>query len=188
MSFHTLGVGRGFYLFYSQQTKQCKGLCITSAYHPSPSKDELPAIAAPCLVQKSIWHRSTQSTWAGQHTVTKTGKVPGLGNLQTRKDHFWFPLLPFFLSQSTSVCLSYFCHIPLSQARLPALPPSAVLPLTCLVTSPSLPGQVEEWWGGGCRHLWRFSSHNMGMLQLIRAAPCGHQQSQMKYSGAQQVK
>lgn len=48
VSFHSLGVGNGFYLRESsQQIKQCKGLCITSACHPSPSKEELPATAAP---------------------------------------------------------------------------------------------------------------------------------------------
>ena len=48
VSFHTLGVGNGFYLRESSQPiKQCKGICITSAYHPSPSKEELPATAAP---------------------------------------------------------------------------------------------------------------------------------------------
>lgn len=47
-SFHILGVGNGFYLRESsQQIQPGKGLCVTSAHHPSPSKEELPATAAP---------------------------------------------------------------------------------------------------------------------------------------------
>lgn len=48
VSFHALGVGNSSYLRgSSQQIKQCKGLWITSAYHPSPSTEELQATAAP---------------------------------------------------------------------------------------------------------------------------------------------
>lgn len=47
VSFHTLGVGNSFCLRESsQQIKQCKGLWIASAYHPSPSTEELQATAA----------------------------------------------------------------------------------------------------------------------------------------------
>ena len=90
VSFHTLGVGNGFYLKESsQQIKQCKGLRITSAHHPSPSKEELPATAAPLslsppgsplpysevymteqysehLSRTAYSHRDRESAWPGE--------------------------------------------------------------------------------------------------------------------------
>lgn len=92
LSFHTLAVGNRFYLRESsQQVKRCKGLCIGSTSQTVSSKEELPKccctlqpLGFPQHAQKSTWHSSTQITWEGQYAITEVGKVPGLGNLQTK--------------------------------------------------------------------------------------------------------
>lgn len=181
VSFHSLGAGNGFYLREgSQQIKQGKGLCITSAYHPSPSKEELPATAAPLslspLVPAALFrnlHDTAVPRVPEQHSIQSQRQVKCLawGTCRWGRIISYFHLLSFsflkalLFAPHTSASIFPFPRpgFQLCLLQLHFLSPPWSLPFPCPPASSPL-GQVEEWWGGGWRLLWRFSSHNMGVL------------------------